>query len=142
MDDEYIHSVTIGGTIDTDDDTRRRTRNLTVGDPAVERILAAVAPEPTFDSGVDSVLEKDSLDTDADDGRKIRGACRDVPGENVVVTRGTDTTVETAAKLDRGKTVVLTGATRPQRTTDSDAASTSGRPWERCSHSTEASTWR
>lgn len=122
MVDEYIHFVTTGGTIDKDYDTRRGTRDFTIGDPAVERILETVAPEPNFDYAVESVLKRDSLDTSAGDRQKIREACRRAPGENVVVTHGTDTMIETAEELDCGKTVVLTGSARPQRMTDSDAA--------------------
>jgi L-asparaginase len=122
MADEYIHFVTTGGTIDKDYLTRKGTRNFTIGDPAVERILETIAPEPAFDYAVESVLKKDSLDADADDRRRIAEACRVAPGENVVVTHGSDTMIETAEQLDCEKTVVLTGAARPQRMTDSDAA--------------------
>ncbi|NHN46500.1 asparaginase [Halostella sp. JP-L12] len=122
MTDEYIHFVTTGGTIDKDYVTRRGTRNFTIDDPAVERILESIAPEPNFDYAVESVMKKDSLDTNADDRQKIREACREAPGKNVVVTHGSDTMVETAAELDCEKTIVLTGAAKPQRMTDSDAA--------------------
>jgi L-asparaginase len=122
MADEYIHFLTTGGTIDKDYDTRRGTRDFTIGDPAVERILETVAPEPNFDYAVESVLKKDSLDTSTDDRQKIREACKEAPGENVVVTHGTDTMIQTAEELVCGKTVVLTESARPHRMTDSDAA--------------------
>lgn len=122
MTDEYIHFVTTGGTIDKDYDTRRGTRDFTIGDPAIERILHSVAPEPNFDYAVEPVLRKDSLDTSADDRQKIREACRKAPGENMIVTHGTDSMIETAEELACEKTVVLTGSARPQRMTDSDAA--------------------
>lgn len=119
---DYIHFVTTGGTIDKDYETLRGTRNFTIGTPAVERILETVVPEPTFDYAVESVLRKDSLDADEADREKIRVACEEAPGENVVVTHGTDTMIETAAAIDCDKTVVLTGAARPERMTGSDAA--------------------
>ncbi|WP_226004477.1 asparaginase domain-containing protein [Natrinema salinisoli] len=122
MADEYIHFVTTGGTIDKDYLTHKGTRNFTIDDPAVERILETIAPEPNFDYAVESIMKKDSLDADDDDRERIREACREAPGENVVVTHGSDTMIETARQLDCDKTVVLTGAARPQRMTDSDAA--------------------
>jgi len=122
MADEYIHFLTTGGTIDKDYDTRRGTRNFTIGDPAIEQILETVAPNPNFDYTIESLLKKDSLDTSTDDRQKIREACREAPGENVIVTHGTDTMIETAEELVCGKTVVLTGSARPYRMTNSDAA--------------------
>ena len=122
MDDTYIHFLTTGGTIDKEYRTRRGTRNFTVGPPAVERILDTIAPEPTFEYTVETVLRKDSLDADADDRARVAAACREAPGERVVITHGTDTMTETAAALDGEKTVVLTGAATPQRMVDSDAA--------------------
>ncbi|WP_253737010.1 asparaginase domain-containing protein [Halohasta salina] len=122
MDDTYIHFLTTGGTIDKEYRTRRGTRNLTVGPPAVERILDTIVPEPTFEYAVETVCKKDSLDVDADDRAQVAAACREAPGEQVVITHGTDTMTETAAALDGDKTVVLTGAATPQRMVDSDAA--------------------
>lgn len=69
---EYIHLVTTGGMIDKEYDTRKGTHDFAVGNPAVERILETVALEPNFDYSVESVLEKDSLDTSAEDRQKIR----------------------------------------------------------------------
>src|SRR6056297_2735122 len=122
MDNTYIHFLTTGGTIDKEYRTRRGTRNFTIGPPAVERILDSIAPEPTFEYTVETVFKKDSLDVDADDRVQIAAACREAPGERVVITHGTDTMTETAAALDGEKTVALTGAAIPQRMVDSDAA--------------------
>ena len=122
MDDTYIHFLTTGGTIDKEYRTQRGTRNFTIGPPAVDRILDTIVPEPTFEYAVETVLRKDSLDFDAADRARIAAACREAPGERVVITHGTDTMTETAAALDGDKTVVLTGAATPQRLVDSDAA--------------------
>ena len=122
MDDTYIHFLTTGGTIDKEYSTQRGTRNFTIGPLAVERILDTIAPEPTFEYTVETVLEKDSLDVDVDDRARIAAACREAPGEQVVITHGTDTMTETAAAIDCEKTVVLTVAAIPQRMVDSDAA--------------------
>jgi len=122
MDDTYIHFLTTGGTIDKVYSTQKGTRNFAIGPPAVERILDSIAPEPTFEYTVETVCKKDSLDADADDRTQVAAACREAPGERVVITHGTDTMTETAAALDGEKTVVLTGAATPQRMVGSDAA--------------------
>jgi L-asparaginase len=54
----------------------------------------------------------------------IREACEAAEETHIVITHGTDTMIETAASLADvdGKVMVLTGAMRPERFSDSDAA--------------------
>lgn len=121
MTEEHIHFITTGGTIDKDYETERGTRDFTIGKPAVERVLESLTPPPNFDYDVESVLQKDSLELDDNDRSAIAAACADAPSTRIVVTHGTDTMAETARELPDERTIVLTGAARPQQMRDSDA---------------------
>jgi L-asparaginase len=65
---------------------------------------------------VEALMMVDSLDMTDECRGRIADACRLAPEERIVITHGTDTMVETAAVLARGrtaKTIVLTGAMVP-----------------------------
>jgi len=71
----------------------------------------------TLDIEVTELMMKDSLELTDKDRNDILRACKESSEENIVVTHGTDTMVETArvlaeAKL-KDKTIVLTGAMIP-----------------------------
>jgi L-asparaginase len=69
-----------------------------------------------LDVEVRTLMMVDSLDMDQSDRELITRHCAEVEEDQIVMTHGTDTMVETAgviAAADLGKTVVLTGAMIP-----------------------------
>lgn len=69
-----------------------------------------------LDVEVRTLMMVDSLDMDDADRELIARQCADVEEEQIVITHGTDTMVDTArvlAAADLGKTIVLTGAMIP-----------------------------
>jgi L-asparaginase len=114
-----------GGTIDKDypagDNNHGYAFEITT--PAVRRILEKLDPlECEYE--IVECLKKDSLDITDNDRAKIASTCKSIPDECIVITHGTDTIRETAeslASLKDAKTIVLTGAMKPERFKDSDA---------------------
>lgn len=76
-----------------------------------------------FDYDIECLLQKDSLDLDDDDRKLIHDAVAGVEHEQVLITHGTDTMVDTATRLldIEARTVVLFGAMQPARMRYSDA---------------------
>ncbi len=114
--------IQAGGTIDKDYPRTLKGYAFEIGEPAVKRILEKA--HPSFDSEVISLLRKDSLDLTEKHRNKILEACQKTAADKVVVTHGTDTMIETARKLSKikGKAIVLTGAMKPEKFSDSDAS--------------------
>lgn len=76
-----------------------------------------------LDVQVETLMMVDSLDMTAAQRTSIAEACRDAVEDEIVITHGTDTMVETAreiASVIKGKTVVLTGAMIPYAFGSSD----------------------
>jgi L-asparaginase len=72
---------------------------------------------------VETLMMVDSLDMTGADRARIVARCAECPEQQIVVTHGTDTMVETARALAAGvggKTVVLTGAMIPYAFGSSD----------------------
>jgi L-asparaginase len=113
--------VQTGGTIDKDYPRTRGGYAFEIADPAVQRILELV--NPSFEYRVVSVVRKDSLELTEEDRGAIREACRADDATRIVITHGTDTMIDTARALGEiaGKVIVLTGAMRPERFSNSDA---------------------
>eukprot|EP00622_Pseudochattonella_farcimen_P004378 FR739757.1.p1 GENE.FR739757.1~~FR739757.1.p1 ORF type:complete len:168 (+),score=21.55 FR739757.1:61-504(+) len=96
-----------------------------ITDPAVERILRNVNAGFTHD--IVTVCRKDSQDMVIEDRQALVEMLRRVDSKYFIVTHGSDTMIETAkyvaaAKGRLPKTVVITGAMRPQKMVDSDAS--------------------
>jgi L-asparaginase len=75
------------------------------------------------DVEISALMMIDSLEMTDDDRRTIAEHCRNARETRIVITHGTDTMVETAARLGReiqGKTIVLTGAMVPYEFGSSD----------------------
>ncbi|HEX9473952.1 MAG TPA: asparaginase domain-containing protein [Steroidobacteraceae bacterium] len=72
---------------------------------------------------VTELLRKDSLEMTPADRQAVRAAVEACEAQQILITHGTDTIVETARELAgiAGKTIVLTGALQPGRFSDSDA---------------------
>jgi L-asparaginase len=114
--------IQAGGTIDKDYPRTQKGYAFEIREPAVKRILEKV--HPSFDFEVISVLKKDSLDMTEKDRDRILEACQKTDTDKIVVTHGTDTMIETAKKLSgiENKAIVLTGAMKPEKFSDSDAS--------------------
>lgn len=114
--------IQAGGTIDKDYPKTQKGYAFEIGEPAVKRILEKV--HPNFDFEVISLLKKDSLDMTEEDRAIIHQACQSADADKIVITHGTDTMIETARKLNgiKSKVIVLTGAMKPEKFSDSDAS--------------------
>ncbi len=117
-----ITVVLTGGTIDKDYPRLQGGYAFEFGEPAAARLLQRWQPSVAFD--VVTAFQKDSSELTAADRRHLAEQIRALSSDRVVVTHGTDTILETAAFLAQHvqrKRVVLTGAMRPERFSDSDA---------------------
>jgi L-asparaginase len=114
-----IKIFTTGGSIDKCYSTKQS--DFVVGDPQVESALHEA--NVGFDSEVESLLKKDSLEITENDRRLILERVASDPSRHIVITHGTDTMALTAKAL-RGvsdKTIVLTGAMQPAEFKRTDA---------------------
>eukprot|EP00567_Pseudictyota_dubia_P007416 CAMPEP_0197436988 /NCGR_PEP_ID=MMETSP1175-20131217/4311_1 /TAXON_ID=1003142 /ORGANISM="Triceratium dubium, Strain CCMP147" /LENGTH=156 /DNA_ID=CAMNT_0042966397 /DNA_START=38 /DNA_END=504 /DNA_ORIENTATION=+ len=116
-----ITFVQTGGTIDKDYPKSTKGWAFEIDTPAVERIIPKL--NPTFDYEIISVLKKDSMEITDDDRLLLRGRCDTLDCDKIIITHGTDTMGDTASALMNieRKTVVITGAMRPERFSNSDA---------------------
>jgi L-asparaginase len=114
--------IQTGGSIDKDYPKTQYGYAFEITEPAVKRILQKV--NPNFEFEIISVLKKDSLDITEEDRKKIHEACQKAESNKIIITHGTDTMIETAKKLSniKNKVIILTGATKPEKFSDSDAA--------------------
>ena len=114
--------IQAGGTIDKDYPRTQKGYAFEIGEPAVKRILERI--RPSFEFEAVSLLKKDSLDITEKDRERILEACQKTDADKIVVTHGTDTMIETARKISkiRNKAIVLTGAMKPEKFSDSDAS--------------------
>ena len=122
----YLLFLQTGGTIDKDYPRQEKGWAFEIGPPAVKRILEKLDPSFTYE--IRQVLRKDSLEITEEDRALILETCRNHQAEHIIITHGTDTMRETAFHLSdlTNKTIVLTGAMRPERFSDSDAPITVG----------------
>lgn len=115
--------IGVGGTIDKDYREGAGVYNFVERDPRVKDILKKANPSIKYRSV--SLVKKDSMDlTDEDRGLIVR-TCQQAPEKHIVITHGTDTmhiTGEALDKVIKNKTIVLTGAARPDMFSNSDAA--------------------
>jgi len=117
-----ITFVQTGGTIDKDYPRSSGGWAFEFGDPATRRLLERL--DPSFDFEVREVCQKDSLEITDEDRAQMAAVIAGLESSRVVVTHGTDTMLETARYLDdriQDKVVVITGAMRPERFSNSDA---------------------
>ena len=114
--------IQTGGTIDKDYPKAKKGYAFEITEPAAKRILQRV--NPNFDFEIIPLLKKDSMDITEQDRKKIHETCQKTKGNKIVITHGTDTIIETAKKLSdiKHKTIILTGAMKPEKFSDSDAS--------------------
>lgn len=119
----HITFIQTGGTIDKDYPKISSGYAFEFGEPATERILRRLYPSFEFD--ILTAFQKDSLDIKVQDRAYLVQLIKERSAHRVIITHGTDTLISTGNYLkDKigDKLVVLTGAMRPERFYNSDAA--------------------
>ncbi len=114
--------IQTGGTIDKDYPKTTKGYAFEITDPAVERILEKM--NPAFSWRVVPLLRKDSMEITENDRQMIFDECKNAIEDKIVITHGTDTMIQTAQFLKalEKKTIIITGAMRPERFSNSDAS--------------------
>lgn len=119
---DEIHFITTGGTIDKQYSTHKGTRDLSIGNPAVKRIIDRIPRNIHFNTT--ELFHIDSLDIKPRHRHKILKTIKKISGDNIIITHGTDTMVETARYLEsnlNNKSIVLVGSSKPEIFKNSDA---------------------
>lgn len=113
--------IQTGGTIDKDYPKLTKGFAFEITEPATRRILEDINPSFTFE--ILPLLQKDSQEITEEDRGKIRQACLNTTAEKIIITHGTDSMIETALILFgiKNKVIILTGAMRPARFSNTDA---------------------
>lgn len=114
-----LEIFTTGGTIDKVYFDAKST--FEVGEPQIVEVLREANLSINYQ--VTSLMRRDSLEMNDIDRQKIRQAVVDSSADQIVITHGTDTMINTATALSNipGKTIVLTGAMQPARFRLTDA---------------------
>ncbi len=114
-----IRIFTVGGTIDKIYFDAKSSYE--VGPPNITEVLSGLSLN--LDYEVVSLMQKDSLEMTDADRETIRQAVTASPENEIVITHGTDTMVDTARVLHTipNKTILLTGALSPALFKNSDA---------------------
>ena len=114
--------IQTGGTIDKDYPKTTKGYAFEFGEPATRRILEKLAP--SFEYKILTSCQKDSLDLTVEDRQALVNLIQLQTSDKIIITHGTDTLVNTAQFISQkinNKVIVLTGAMRPQRFTNSEA---------------------
>ena len=80
---------------------------------------------PNFTYEIITAFKKDSLEIDSSDRNHLLALIQKQSSTVFIITHGTDTLIKTGKFLEKNlneKLVILTGAQRPERFTNSDAA--------------------
>ncbi len=109
-----LRLIIAGGTIDKT--YNEVTGDLAFGDTHLNKMLKQARFEGHLT--IEHILMKDSLDMTQEDRDKLAEACFDAKEDNIIVTHGLDTMIESANTIDsllshKTKTVVMTGAVVP-----------------------------
>lgn len=114
--------IQTGGTIDKDYPHSSKGWAFEFGAPATNRILEKL--NPSFDYEIITAFQKDSLEITEEDRTLLAELILNRNENKFIITHGTDTIIETADFLKnhiKNKLVILTGAMRPERFTNSEA---------------------
>ena len=122
--------ITTGGTIDKDYPTKDGYAFVFSEESAAERIIESLPLSGLHTVRYAEACKKDSTDMDDDDAKRIFALAFNARVRRIVVTHGTDTMIDTANRIHNAlrqpegtkKTVVFTGALKPEHFKDSDAA--------------------
>lgn len=115
--------IQTGGTIDKDYPRSSGGYAFEFGEPASQRILERL--KPSFDYEIITACQKDSLEITPEDRQALLQLIRLKAETKIIITHGTDTLIESARFLADEfpqKCIVLTGAMRPERFSNSDAS--------------------
>ena len=115
-----IAFIQTGGTIDKDYPKVTKGWAFEIAEPAFNRILEKLNPSFSYQSY--EVFKKDSQEITSEDRTKLKTFCESIPEDKIIITHGTDTMTETARSLSGiNKTIIITGAMKPERFSNSDA---------------------
>lgn len=117
-----ITFIQTGGTIDKDYPHTTKGWAFEFGEPATNRILEKL--NPSFSYNILTAFQKDSLEITDEDRAELANMINDLDCDKIIVTHGTDTMYETALFLSKhikDKLIVITGAMRPERFSNSEA---------------------
>ena len=115
-----IAFIQTGGTIDKDYPKVTKGWAFEIAEPAFNRILEKLNPSFTYQPY--EVFKKDSQEITSEDRAKLKALCESIPEDKIIITHGTDTMAETARSLSGiNKTIIITGAMKPERFSNSDA---------------------
>ena len=117
-----ISIIATGGTIDKDYPKSIKGYAFEFGEPAIKRLHEQWKPNIEFE--ILCPFQKDSLELDDSDRRSIAQLINESSNTNFIITHGTDTMIETGgflAPILSHKKIIITGAMRPQRFSNSDA---------------------
>ncbi len=118
---DKIAFIQTGGTIDKDYPRKTKGYAFEIDSPAFVRILEKLKPNFQYDTF--EFLKKDSLEITETDRTKLFEFVCSLSHDQIIITHGTDTLIETASALSAvpSKTIILTGAKLPERFSNSDA---------------------
>jgi len=117
-----ITFIQTGGTIDKDYPKTTKGYAFEFGDPATRRILEKL--NPSFEYEILTACQKDSLEITDEDRQHLVDVILKNSSDRIIITHGTDTIIETANFIFsniKNKTIILTGAMRPEQFSNSDA---------------------
>jgi len=119
-----IRIFTVGGTIDKIYFDAKSS--YAVGPPNITEVLSGLSLNVDYE--VVSLMQKDSLEMTDADREAISQAVTASPENEILITHGTDTMVDTARVLHTisNKTIVLTSALSPALFKNSDAMFNNG----------------
>ncbi|MDG1841753.1 MAG: asparaginase domain-containing protein [Crocinitomicaceae bacterium] len=115
-----IAFIQTGGTIDKDYPKVTKGWAFEIAEPAFNRILEKLNPSFSYQSY--EAFKKDSQEITSKDRAKLKALCKSIAEDKIIITHGTDTMAETARSLSSiNKTIIVTGAMKPERFSNSDA---------------------
>lgn len=116
-----ITFITCGWTIDKDYATSKWSYDFEIREPKIPDILDKLRLNIEID--IVPVLAKDSLDMNDEDRQLVLKAVMNAPSENIIITHGTDTMIDTAKVLQSipSKRIILVGSSLPYIFRNSDA---------------------
>lgn len=113
--------IQTGGTIDKDYPRTVKGYAFEISEPAIKNIIERI--QPGFKYKVITLMRKDSSDIKETERKKITTYCKNTHFNKIIITHGTDTIIKTALQLltIKNKTIILTGAFKPEKFKNSDA---------------------